>query len=127
MKIVLCIALLIVALNAAPIPDLDDIKPCPNSDKCVCPDLPKFIAEAEGYRECRYFDQLGVETIGIGFNLRRKDSQSIIEGLGLDYQEVLAGRQCLTKEQIYTLLEGDLGWAKDEAGQIVKSFPEQPH
>ena len=127
MQTFICIILLITALNAAPVPTLDDIKPCPNSDKCVCPDLAKFVAEAEGYRKCRYFDQLGVETIGIGFNLRRKDSQSIIEGMGLDYQEVLAGRQCLNNEQIYSLLEGDIGWAKDEAKQIVQSFGEQSH
>jgi hypothetical protein len=33
-----------------------------------------MIAENERYSFCMYKDSLGIETIGIGFNLRRTDA-----------------------------------------------------
>ena len=64
--------------------------------------------ENEGYRTLRYFDTEGIPTIGVGHNLNKSSSQQQIENVGADYDEVLNGRQALTKSQIKTLFYMDM-------------------
>ncbi len=54
----------------------------------------------EGYRNKVYKDTVGIPTIGIGFNLQRKDAEYLLTSIGADYKEVLSGSQVLTDEQI---------------------------
>lgn len=69
-----------------------------------------------------YYDQVGVETIAIGFNLRRHDAPGLIQQLGYDYNSVLSGNTCITDDDIYFLLNNDIGWAKTESRQCVSNF-----
>ena len=58
-----------------------------------------LLRRNEGSRLTRYSDSLGVPTIGVGFNLNRKDAQSRIEAFGLNFDAVLTGSQNLTQQQ----------------------------
>lgn len=63
---------------------------------CTCSDIKTMITESEGKRSCVYNDSLGIPTIGIGFNLKRDDAKALIQKLGLNYNSVVDGKQCLT-------------------------------
>ena len=89
---------------------------------CQCQGIEEFLAEAEGKRSCVYLDQHGVPTIGIGFNLSRPDAPGLINSLGLNYDQVVAGQQCLSDDQISSLFSHDLGWATQGAKDCVSSF-----
>lgn len=76
----------------------------------------------EGKRAKVYKDSLGIPTVGIGFNLQRGDAKSKIEGLGLDYQKVLAGEQPLTDAQIHVLLVADVETAVADCEKLFANF-----
>jgi lysozyme len=76
----------------------------------------------EGRKSVRYFDIKDIETIGVGFNLRRADARDIIEGMGLDFDEVLAGDTPLSEAQIDQLLEEELAAAIDHARAVIPTF-----
>ncbi len=80
------------------------------------------ISYNEGRRPDTYLDSRGIPTIGVGFNLERADARATISALGLDYDEVLAGRQRVDDEQIDALLEEDLVTAIRDAGSLVANF-----
>ena len=65
---------------------------------------------------------MGVEIIGIGFNLRRVDAPKLITSLGLNHDSVIRGEQCLTDEQISKLFSHDLEWATAGAKKCVSTF-----
>jgi len=67
----------------------------PKSSCGSCSGIEDMIAEAEGKRTCMHHDSLGIPTIGIGFNLKRSDAPSLINGVGANYNKVLAGSECL--------------------------------
>lgn len=97
--------------------------PTYTQDMCTCGSLEDTVALHEGKRHCVYNDQVGIATIGIGFNLiQRTDARPKIESLGLNYNAVLAGTQCLNDSQISTLFYGDIQWAKDESKACVSNF-----
>lgn len=81
-----------------------------------------MVAESEGKKSCMYKDTKGIPTIGIGFNLQRSDAKSIITSLGLNYDKVVSGAQCLTESQITELFNKDLVWAKAGAASCISSF-----
>ena len=89
---------------------------------CWCPGIEDFVAQAEGKEYCMYYDQVGVPTIGIGFNLYRPDAPQLISNLGLCYDEVVSGKQCLSDQQISTLFSYDLNWATEGAKNCVTTF-----
>lgn len=63
---------------------------------CSCDSIQNMVAQAEGNKPCMYVDTAGHPTIGIGFNLDRGDARSIITSLGLNYDNVRAGKTCLS-------------------------------
>ena len=90
---------------------------------CTCGSLEDTLALHEGKRHCVYNDQVGIATIGIGFNMiQRTDSRALITGLGLSYDAVLSGSQCLSDSQISSLFNNDIGWAKTESRQCISNF-----
>src|SRR5258708_32667170 len=80
------------------------------------------IANHEGRRAHVYLDTVSQPTVGIGFNLDREDAAGKIGALGLDYEQVRAGGQNLTNEQIEALFEADVAQAAAGARQVVSSF-----
>lgn len=63
------------------------------------------LIEHEGERFKVYKDQFGNPTIGVGFNLNRKDAPALCKQCGANYQRLLAGLDELTQEQSRFLLQ----------------------
>ena len=81
-----------------------------------------YISINEGRREWVYRDHLDNRTIGVGFNLERRDAAQRIVGLGLDFNAVLGGLVPLSEAQIDALLDEDLEMAAAAAGRLIPSF-----
>lgn len=86
--------------------------------------LAKQLERHEGKRSKVYLDSEGIPTIGIGFNLKRSDAKAKIESLGLDYQQVLDGKQELTDAQIQTLFDADISASIAECKKLYGNFDE---
>jgi len=86
----------------------------------------RMIKRHEGVRDTVYMDSEGNATIGVGFNLYRKDAKDKIKLLGLDYGYVLAGKTSLTDQQIEQLFMQDLLTACKDAKAFLPNFEKQP-
>ncbi len=86
-----------------------------------------FIERWEGRKQRVYRDTKGNRTIGVGFNLERTDARAKIEAVGANFNDVLAGRQTLTDEQINTLLRSDVENCINRARDLVKNFDDLPN
>ncbi|HEV2418290.1 MAG TPA: glycoside hydrolase family protein [Terriglobia bacterium] len=73
-----------------------------------------------------YTDTMGHPTVGIGFNLDRPDAPQKITAMGLNYQQVRAGQQSLTLDQINQLFAADVNTAIASAASIVPGFDALP-
>ena len=93
-----------------------------NIGDCKWDEIQDFVTWAEGKRAWVYKDSLGIETVGIGFNLRRSDARGIFTKFGIDYDAVFAGKKCLSEDQISMLFNNDLIWAESGAKNWVPSF-----
>lgn len=89
-------------------------------------DYVRFISQWEGRENTRYFDPGHVPTIGVGFNLQRRDAPRLLSAVGADYRAVLSGRQSLTDDQINALLAHDVRASLDEVRQRFPEFEEYP-
>ena len=78
----------------------------------------------EGYRTHTYRDSKGIPTVGVGFNLSRKDARYLLTEAGADYDSVLAGNNELTDDQIQFLLEYNIKEAVQGAKALVANFDE---
>ena len=76
----------------------------------------------EGYRTKMYRDSVGVPTIGVGFNLMRKDAQYLLTSIGADYGAVLRGDHEITDEQIQFLLDYALSDSIQSAKAIINNY-----
>jgi len=88
--------------------------------------LYRQLEQHEGKRAKVYQDTKKIPTIGIGFNLTRKDAPSRIEALGLDYKKVLAGEQQLNEPQIQSLFKADVDDALKASHKLVTNFDQLP-
>jgi lysozyme len=77
----------------------------------------RYITLNEGKRNVVYNDSLGIPTIGVGFNLRRSDAPASISALGLNFNDVLSGKQSLTDGQINSLLDADIETAENSTAR----------
>jgi GH24 family phage-related lysozyme (muramidase) len=85
-----------------------------------------WIARWEGRRRHVYTDTKGHPTIGIGFNLDRPDAKEEIEALGLGYEDIRAGTQDLTDEQMDRLFDTTMDEAIAGARQTLSTFDDIP-
>lgn len=67
-----------------------------------------------------------VPTIGIGFNLARKDADKKLKELGLNPVLIRKGKSKITKEQAFKLATDDIYNALQGAKRVVKNFNEHP-
>lgn len=88
--------------------------------------LRDYLAKHEGREDRVYIDTEGHPTIGIGFNLDRPDARRTLTALGLDFEQVRAGRQTLTGSQIDRLFERTIAEAVNGAKRQVKDFDSLP-
>ena len=80
------------------------------------------LARNEDRRNRTYLDSEGIPTVGIGFNLERADAPVKVAALGLNYDDVVAGRQTLSDAQIDRLLADDLVTAIGDARDLLADF-----
>lgn len=88
--------------------------------------LRDMIKKHEGSSNKVYKDTKGIETIGIGFNLKRKDAPEIIKALGKDYNKILTGKDTLNDDQINKIFNITLKEATASAKRVVKNFDSLP-
>ena len=74
----------------------------------------------EGERFRVYPDEFGNPTIGVGFNLRRKDAPALCAQCGANYQRLLSGLDELTEAQSRFLLQQSI---IDVLEWLVPAFP----
>ncbi|MCB9610191.1 MAG: glycoside hydrolase family protein [Polyangiaceae bacterium] len=85
-------------------------------------ELIRYLRFNEGVRLSVYNDQLGIPTIGVGFNLDRADARQCITELGFDYDAVRAGSQSLSNAAVNELLEQDVAAVLRAAPGLVPNF-----
>ncbi len=88
--------------------------------------IQQMVAFNEGSKPCVYKDSLGIPTIGIGFNLQRSDAAQKITALGLNFQNILTGKICLSLDQITKLFNADLEHHSAGAKKCVSTFNQLP-
>ena len=76
----------------------------------------------EGYRTRMYKDSTGKPTIGVGFNLTRKDAEYLLKSIGANYDEIVAGNQELSDEQIEFLFNYTIEEAINGAKALINNF-----
>src|SRR5471030_2847017 len=85
-------------------------------------DFQDLLELNEGRRKFTYVDTNDHPTVGVGFNLDRSDARLLIKNLGLDYNDVLNGKQALSDTQIDSLLRLDMAKATTGAQAEIKNF-----
>jgi len=81
-----------------------------------------LLTKHEGRMKHVYLDTLKLSSIGIGFNLKRGGAREVLAAVGADYDQVVAGKQDLTDEQIDALFNRDLDTALAAARRQVLNF-----
>ena len=84
--------------------------------------LKAMLVKHEGKEAKVYKDTEGHPTIGVGFNLDRKDAKAKIEALGLDFAKIKAGTQTLSEGQIDKLLAADTDVAIADCQAVFPKF-----
>ncbi|MDP2926090.1 MAG: LysM peptidoglycan-binding domain-containing protein [Nanoarchaeota archaeon] len=74
-------------------------------------ELYKTLIKHEDVRTKVYLDSKEIQTIGVGFNLRKEGAKERIEELGYDYGKVLRGEQEIKRLEAYNLMREDLAMA----------------
>jgi lysozyme len=77
------------------------------------------VKKHEGVKFQRYLDSRGIPTVGVGFNLNRKDADEKLKKIGLNSAKVKKGSQKLTPQQAENLLILDLENALAGARRIL--------
>lgn len=103
---------------------LPPLPPLPPADviKSIIPRVKKH----EGVKPKKYLDSRGIPTVGVGFNLNRKDADQKLKSVGANPSKIKKGVQALNDKQIETLLFSDLKASKDAANRIVGNLAEHP-
>jgi lysozyme len=84
------------------------------------------IKEHEGVKPKKYIDSRGIPTVGVGFNLKRKDADQKLKAVGANPIKIKQGKQALNDKQIETLLVGDLKTSKEAANRILGNLTQHP-
>jgi len=103
---------------------------CPSKDKCVVKpinllgcDPDSFIASHQGCCYCAYLNQYNVATVGVGFFLDFSSfSEKGIALIGLDYSDVILGKQCLNITQVVKLLNYTLDQLSKDTQLVLPIF-----
>ncbi|MBI3334834.1 hypothetical protein HYZ97_05080 [Candidatus Pacearchaeota archaeon] len=88
--------------------------------------LDKRMIQHEGYRTKVYKDSEGIPTIGIGFNLSRKDAPFYMQKIGADHQRIMEGKQELTERQVTDLYLMEKSNVHTSAKRMFPDFDTHP-
>jgi len=84
-----------------------------------------MFKENEGYKPEVYTDTTGNRTIGIGFNLEDANNKKVLKDMGIDINDVFAGKP-LEEKQIIGLYNHSLRQAFSDAQQFDPGFARRP-
>ena len=88
-------------------------------------DYLEMFKENEGYKPEVYTDTTGNRTIGIGFNLEDANNKKVLKDMGIDINDVFAGKP-LEEKQIIGLYNHSLRQAFSDAQKFDKGFAKRP-
>jgi GH24 family phage-related lysozyme (muramidase) len=80
--------------------------------------LDQMIRRNEGVRPKMYKDSLGIPTVGIGFNLLRADARERLAAVGVELDDVKAGK-ALTDDEMSRLLRYELDVCVDDLRTLL--------
>jgi len=80
----------------------------------------------EGMKVKVYEDEKDNKTVGVGFNLDRSGARNIIEGLGINYDDLYNGRIVITEEVAKILFQSDISASRYEAQQFIPDLFSHP-
>lgn len=105
----------------------DSLPPAPPlSQTDIIKSIIPRVKQHEGVKPKKYLDSKGIPTVGIGFNLNRKDADQKLKSVGANPIKVKKGIQPLNDKQMELLLIGDLKASKDAANRIVGNLSAHP-
>lgn len=84
-----------------------------------------MFKENEGYKPEVYTDTTGNRTIGIGFNLEDTNNRKVLKDMGIDINDVFAGKP-LKENQIIGLYNHSLRQAFSDAQKFDPGFARRP-
>ncbi len=84
--------------------------------------LKDFVVLGEGCRKSVYRDSLGIPTIGIGCNLNVTSNQDLIRSMGIDPQQLIAGSESLSDEQINRIFSCQINDCKKNVLRLFGNF-----
>ncbi len=95
----------------------------PNSsiDSFFVDELKEMIIRHEGKRNHKYYDSLGVPTIGVGFNLQRSDATEILKSLG-----AIPPYDFIDDKIVYALLDISINEALGNVRLLFNDFDKHP-
>jgi GH24 family phage-related lysozyme (muramidase) len=86
----------------------------------------QMIIRHEGMSNKVYKDSTGHNSIGIGFNLDRKDAPKILQALGKDYSAIIDGKDSLSDEQINKLFNLSVNESVKAAREVFSGLDRMP-
>jgi len=86
----------------------------------------RYVQSHEGRRSSVYPDTEGHLTVGVGCNLDRAGCRELFESQGIDYDLVRQGKMELTRDQINSLYDHDLGAALADVKTACPAFDSLP-
>lgn len=84
-----------------------------------------MFKENEGMKDSVYEDTKGNRTIGIGFNLEDESNKKVVKDLGLDIDEIFAGKK-LKEQDVLRLYNHSLRQAFSDAAKFDPNFQSRP-
>ena len=100
------------------------LPPVPQGD--VIKQIIPRVKQHEGVKPKKYLDSRGIPTVGVGFNLKRKDADQKLKSVGANPIKVKQGKQALTQKQIDALLISDLKSSKEAANRVIGNLAQHP-
>ena len=88
----------------------------------IIKDAAQFTIQNEGCFLRMYRDSEGIPTIGIGFNLLRKDAKEKLNEINRELRLVISGRDTLNLDEVLWLFDQDYGEAKEIAKRVIPHF-----
>lgn len=80
----------------------------------------------EGVRKSVYKDSLGIPTIGVGFNLQRKDADEKLAKVGAYPKSALIDGKILTSTQVDMLLRNEIDDCVADLRTLFSNFDDMP-
>lgn len=88
--------------------------------------LQQLLIKHEGWRTKVYNDSRGIETVGVGFNLKAAGARALITSLGINYDLLYTGAIVLTNPQVQELFDHSTNFAIACAKSFIPGLYDLP-